>query len=509
MKKLYILILSFLMFTIAYAADINQPFLKKDIQFYPKSKLNSLLANEQHGLKRLEILNQEVLRLKSLATKQKLDSMVTKEYNIGSQVWKTGTVEKFTYDAQGRNTVYTYHNYNTLTDELEYASKETFSYNSANQITEHHNYQWLKLSNVAQWVEDMKIVYTYNLGGQLIQDVSYSWDDDLNELVLTTKGTYTYNASGKVTSMFMYSWDTDWVPTAKYEYTYNASGKISIMEYSMFYNDSWVLFTKELYTYNGQGQLTELLTTSLNFLAFSMENSKKEVSTYNAAGDNTSTTAYKWVMNAWVNDWKDEATFDLNHRELTTKESSWKSELSTWNVDHYTEYTYAANGDLASMIHKRDETPGVLINYGKDEITYNNSYTTSDIIYPYYFGDVLGTASTHMFTLLTTYGWGTGGWSFDEKTTFYYSPITITTNPSIADGNIQIYPNPVNERLNVVTGSDKPSQLSISGLDGRLLKSHEFTHNISIETSSFPRGIYLIQISTSGRPAYQGKIVVQ
>jgi hypothetical protein len=358
----------------------------------------------------------------------------------------------------------------------------------------------------------MKYINTYNAKGQLSQDIMYFWDDDLSQLVTGSKGVYTYNAAGNLTTELMYTWDSDlndWVIATKYDYTYNAGGHILTMEYSMSMGESWVLFTKENYSYNGQGLLSELLTSSLNFMTFTLENSKKEVYTYNAAGDNTLTMGYKWLLNAWVNDWKDEATFNSNHRNLTTKESTWITESSVWNVDEYTEYNYGANGDLTSMIHKKDETPGLLVNYGKDEITYNNSYTSSDILFPYYFGDVLGDVSTHMFTLVTTYSWVNQAWEFDEKTYFYYSPITITTTPSIADGNIQIYPNPVIDRFNVFTGSDEPSQLSISGLDGRLIMIKTFTGNTAVEVSHLKKGLYIVNVETPGRVNYVRKINVQ
>jgi len=67
-----------------------------------------------------------------------------------------------------------------------------------------------------------------------------------------------------------------------------------------------------------------------------------------------------------------------------------------------------------------------------------------------------------------------------------------------------IYPNPVNDRINITINLKKSSQLKIdiTDLTGRIFSSESFNitdqKNIIIDSKSMPRGIYLLRCESQG-----------
>lgn len=89
------------------------------------------------------------------------------------------------------------------------------------------------------------------------------------------------------------------------------------------------------------------------------------------------------------------------------------------------------------------------------------------------------------------------------------NPITEIKNKGIVDNNINIFPNPANEELNIKIieqNDNKVYNVIISGIDGNYLYNHPkiiegFTiHNtMSIDISELPEGIYFIEIIESNK----------
>ena len=64
--------------------------------------------------------------------------------------------------------------------------------------------------------------------------------------------------------------------------------------------------------------------------------------------------------------------------------------------------------------------------------------------------------------------------------------------------SIQVYPNPVQAELKVQTSNKEiVNQLSIYGLDGKLIKTYNpKSNNPAIDVSQLPKGTYLIEVQT-------------
>ena len=86
-----------------------------------------------------------------------------------------------------------------------------------------------------------------------------------------------------------------------------------------------------------------------------------------------------------------------------------------------------------------------------------------------------------------------GGWSIDY--TAYTSPNNI--NEIEANDILSVYPNPVNDILNVFINTDVEVNLNIyNSLGQKVYSINSWNNHLEIDWSEFPKGVYLIQ-STS------------
>ena len=74
--------------------------------------------------------------------------------------------------------------------------------------------------------------------------------------------------------------------------------------------------------------------------------------------------------------------------------------------------------------------------------------------------------------------------------------------------NIQIYPNPASNFINISTNATEISELIIKEITGKVIYTGNFNSKISINTESYSKGIYLIDvINTNG--IYSKKISIK
>ncbi len=77
----------------------------------------------------------------------------------------------------------------------------------------------------------------------------------------------------------------------------------------------------------------------------------------------------------------------------------------------------------------------------------------------------------------------------------YDQIITKTDSPSIV--NMQLFPNPVNEILNIELSNNEAYKLNIYNATGQLIKTTEGNTKLQIDTSRFSNGIYYVQLNSN------------
>lgn len=73
-----------------------------------------------------------------------------------------------------------------------------------------------------------------------------------------------------------------------------------------------------------------------------------------------------------------------------------------------------------------------------------------------------------------------------------------------------IFPNPVNEELNINFNTISKREITLSSIDGKLIKKQIIKSNYNqINTSNLSKGIYILQISENGKVIKSEKIIKQ
>ena len=93
-----------------------------------------------------------------------------------------------------------------------------------------------------------------------------------------------------------------------------------------------------------------------------------------------------------------------------------------------------------------------------------------------------------------------------------FSQFTEVTNPGSNENEINIYPNPVSDMLNIRYISNKPNEkinIEILSIDGKIMYNQAFDLNNStqsIHTNAWSRGIYLLRFN-NGSEVISKKII--
>lgn len=415
--------------------------------------------------------------LKSSSIKQRLDSLVSHNWNVTNSQWVKESKDEYTYDANGRWTMGVYYNWDVA---------------------------------ASLWVRDYKDEYTYGANNRWATDINYNWNDTTSQWVRDYKYEYTYNDSGYSTVVLIYKWNdtaSQWVNDSKYEYTYTTNGHITqflISEWNLT-NSQWVAMMRYDYTYDNNWNCTQFI-------------------------------ANNWDVdfNKWVVVMKYEFTYDSNNRMIIGLYSIWNDEASLWLPMMKYEYTYDANGRTATeirsdrdflisqwvsamryefsydansnntqcIISKWDRIINQWVSYSKEVNTFDLAYTFADLIFPSgysmigVFNGTPAIATNNKPLEELEYLWdGTINWVNNLKTIYYYSAQNgVGVNELKAD-ELTVYPNPVSDgfRLNTF---EKNVQISIYNLSGSLLLTKQISDNEYINVSTLSQGIYMVKVTT-------------
>jgi hypothetical protein len=510
MKKIYIPIFGILL-TIGLAAQPASQSLKvRNGRTITKHQpFFKIFSERNNGLKSNQMPNPMILlqgqpTLKSAVVKQKLDSLVSQSYDTINFVWKPNDTGAFTYDSKGKNTSYISYSWNSPTNRKEPQNKTEYNYNPGGYLTAYHSFDWDTIATVVQWVETYKTLYSYNANNWVSQNLVYVYDTDSAKLVASSKTQFTYDTQGNILTQISSSWNTelnDWEQSSKTVNTFDSKNNMLTSEYSINMGGvTWMVYSSYMYSYDSQNRLLEEVDYRLDYMTQHLIYSSKDVYTYNSGGDNILTISSKWQANAWVNDWRDEYTYDSNHRLLTYKEFDWDLVSGSWKPYWSEEITYDTNGNAILAIYNDGDGAGGWVKDSKMEITYNNSYNSSDLLFPYMYGINFSNSFGKMVTNFTDYQWKNGQWRYDTKTTFYYSPINITSADIIGGTTFMVYPNPAKDYLNVYSDSDLPHEVSLFNLVGNMVLQKQFNNQIILSVGNLPSGIYLIRIKSSDNP---------
>ena len=252
-------------------------------------------------------------------TKQRLDSLVTKNYNSTNDTWENSI--KLEYMYEGNNIV----------------SQET-------------SYKWDKVD--LKWEQTFKTNSTYNSDGLLIKKDVIPWDTiNGNWKLVEYSEVFTYNDNKKIIEHATYFIDLENTELyEKYEFEYDENGKLKTKIWS---SGSYEFMNRSNYIYSNN-KLTEMIVEFKSDANSEFYNNKKFVFNYNENG------------------------LLINEEEFYTEDQG-----LNWKGINITERSYDEYDNLIEVIYKSIDIYTLEVTVRNKEVkTFDNNYSYNDLILP-------------------------------------------------------------------------------------------------------------------------------
>lgn len=100
----------------------------------------------------------------------------------------------------------------------------------------------------------------------------------------------------------------------------------------------------------------------------------------------------------------------------------------------------------------------------------------------------------------------------NDPTEFYILTFIGDTRPlsttEISLSSVSVYPNPVNDKLNIDLSTDSQATISLYDMTGNLVSTVNGQSNLSMDTSFLSSGIYLLEVKTDN-DSFTQKVIIQ
>jgi hypothetical protein len=77
----------------------------------------------------------------------------------------------------------------------------------------------------------------------------------------------------------------------------------------------------------------------------------------------------------------------------------------------------------------------------------------------------------------------------------------------ILQNEINIYPNPLTDKLNIAINTNEPSEIILYDIFSRKLLRQKFTNTVSINISQLAKGMYLYELKTKNETVKKGRMI--
>lgn len=431
-------------------------------------------------------------------------------WDSATAAWKPNYKEVLTF---GSNNLWTelYYQEANQSGVLENIEKYTRTLNAKNRQTNYITSVWKN----GAWRNKSQRNNTYQADTLLLLELNQNWDTTGSAWVNDSKTERTFDAAGRETSNAQFSWDANtsaWKGTYMVVRTFNSQGFLSALE-ELFWNAGTSSFAKAartLYTPNSAGKSTIDSMQNWNsganaYISYAVRyytyNASNELLTYRQLTVNTSGVVTANFLST--------RTLDAGNRplEIFDQDSS-SAGGGVWRPSRRWTYSYNANGDkLTEKFEFRQPSADTLSNVNRSTFTYNANNqlltsltenwnaTTSAWVPGYgslneYNNDGKRVASE------STNNWNaTGNYFNDHNRTEYICKQAGVGIANIAEVEMNIYPNPTNNIINIQTDATIEA-VNVYNLQGQNVmsitsNSHQF------DMAHLHSGTYIIQINTN------------
>lgn len=334
----------------------------------------------------------------------------------------------------------------------------------------------------AAWEQDETRVYDYANGGAKetqITGLDFPSSENYYRIIKD------YNDNNDISVTTNQLWDPNfmgWDTFSQITYDYNASEQLT-SETTQVYDNATSTYMNEsrsLYEYAGS-LLMRTTTQEWNESTTAWVDDDKVEMTY-TDGLLTGQISSSWsVPNAeWYAHYRDIVTYNVSGQltEWLTEDYSYFDEV--WVPENRSIPTYTGQLQTEVLTQRWNEATSVWVNRTRQQNTYD------------------GNDNKTVF-LDETWKSSTSEWVFHYKEEMDYSLATpLGLNEPVA-GHFNVYPNPVNDQLNLTFGASllADHEAQLFAIDGRLIQTEKLTRGMQqfqLQVSDLQSGVYLLTI---------------
>ncbi|MFN8205858.1 MAG: T9SS type A sorting domain-containing protein [Bacteroidales bacterium] len=373
------------------------------LDHYGDGKIKTLVKMDYYGAGSFDTTMYIALEYNALG-RRTLETETTWD---GESQWIVSRITEHAYDQHGNDTLkvvsaFDYYYYMFLP-----YTRMQLAYDANNELILDEHYYWNQ--EMGRWDGEQKYEYGYDANGNKILNASWNWNYDLGEWAGSSKEIMAYNDSGQTLLYELYYWDSglgEWYGNYKYEYQLDEFGH-TILDASYNWDGgikNWVGTYKYEYAFSGPYQRTMESRYYWNTDLQIWNGDYKYTYIFDYEGSLVSNFYFYWDndLNDWVNSGRNERFFDysfdidnlkqpywvfddyynegpgpegkfsvpvkgshegpyyeLQHRLLSTRSSSWNGEA--WIDNSFSRFSYSGlgeeTGNVSGFILTSEEQP--------------------------------------------------------------------------------------------------------------------------------------------------------
>ena len=387
-----------------------------------------------------------------------IDSVKNWTWDTVHHVWNaTSKTIHYTYDSQNRNTGNLSQTYSNTTWVNQDLSTTTYTGNMSTTLIKSWN------TTNSTWGNSGLITDTYDAHNNLLSNVHQNWN--------TTNNT--------------------WTNAFQYLATVNSANLYTSFLSQIWSNAMWYNYSEQIYIYNSNNVQTSSWDKEWDYNTHAFVDSSLTKTTYTSSSVDSSLTQ-TWAPTPTITyaPLKASYTLDANNNITHEIDLQWNFSTSTW--ENFFEYffTYDANhNQLSQITYGVYNNNNIWVNYSRYYATYDSDNNQLSQVREYWTGDQWAKDSTY----------------------YYYSYVTGISNVEGTNEQVNIYPNPATNSLQVLlAGNSINSTIVITDMLGNTVKQVAGINNqVSINVADLAEDVYNILIQNTESRVNKKVVIVR
>jgi len=351
-----------------------------------------------------------------------------------------------------------------------------------------------------------KTVYMYDANRRLETANRYSYDYDLDSIVLDSRSNYYYNQDGQlieeVEQNFDFTMDA-WDNFARTVYHFNGPLKASTVNYS--FSTQWVYEDSIAHIYDYDEYL--VYDTTYYHLGRAWDYDQYTVYVRDAIGEIQSDTNFVYNSGSGVWVFNRLNTYQYSDDLLSDEETfGWNPDSLEWEPQDKMSYEYDQHDNIEATINYDTDSADNWKYFMKTEVYYDYSVSAGQMDYPDN-GDMDAFVNVPKIDSAGIFSWQDSIWSDSYLPVyFHYSTYLGVDNEQVQE--IKLYPNPVSTELHMETNGDAVYQ--VFDVKGAVIMQGKLTESAgSIIVNHLDPGLYILQLTGNDNVSMQYRFIKQ